>query len=291
MRDHVPGAQRLATFRQLATTVLLTYALRNADCHAKNLALLYTSRANAHLSPAYDMLTTSVYAGFQHNPPAIDFMGKRTWAPGKNLQKFIAATFGIQPKEQQHMVQAISDAVADVAPQVRQAMAQHPGFEDLGKRMLMDNGWFRTVARDDVTLVTGGIRCITERGIVTDKGVEHEVDIIIIATGFDAVNMLSSFNLQGRGGQSIREAWAENGAQAFYGVAMPGFPNFFAFAGPNTALGHGGKGSIDERKAAVQVVDQTGIVRCEHGVLRLACGRNALPGVWCAQQSAWHRSA
>lgn len=137
VRDHVPGAQRLATFRQLATTLLLTYALRNADCHAKNLALLYTSRANAHLSPAYEMLTTSVYAGFQHNPPAIDFMGKRTWAPGKNLQKFIAATFGIQPKEQQYMVQAISDAVADVAPQVRQAMAQHPGFEDIGKRMLM----------------------------------------------------------------------------------------------------------------------------------------------------------
>ncbi len=137
VRDHVPGAQRLATYRQLATTVLLTYALRNADCHAKNLALLYTSRANAHLSPAYDMLTTSVYAGFQHNPPAIDFLGKRTWAPGKNLQKFIAATFGIQPREQQHMVQAISDAVADVAPQVRQAMAQHPGFEDIGKRMLM----------------------------------------------------------------------------------------------------------------------------------------------------------
>lgn len=137
VRDHVPGAQRLDTYRQLATTLLLTYALRNADCHAKNLALLYTSRADVHLSPAYDMLTTSVYAGFQHNPPGIEFMGKKTWAPGKNLQKFIAATFGIQPKEQQHMVQAISDAVADVGPLVRQAMAQHPGFENIGKRMLM----------------------------------------------------------------------------------------------------------------------------------------------------------
>jgi serine/threonine-protein kinase HipA len=137
VRDHVPSGQRLETYRQLATTLLLTYALRNADCHAKNLALLYTSRADVHLSPAYDMLTTSVYAGFQHNPPGIEFMGKKTWAPGKNLQKFIAATFGIQPKEQQHMVQAISDAVADVGPLVRQAMAQHPGFEDIGKRMLM----------------------------------------------------------------------------------------------------------------------------------------------------------
>ncbi len=137
VRDHVPGAQRLETYRQLATTLLLTYALRNADCHAKNIALLYTSRADVHLSPACDMLTTSVYAGFQHNPPGIEFMGKKTWAPGKSLQKFIAATFGIQPKEQQHMVQAISDAVADVGPLVRQAMTQHPGFEDIGKRMLM----------------------------------------------------------------------------------------------------------------------------------------------------------
>ncbi len=137
VRDHVPGPKRLETFRQLANTLLLTYALRNADCHAKNLALLYTHRADVHLSPTYDMLTTSVYAGFQHNPPGIEFMGKKTWLPGKNLQKFIAATFGIQPKEQQHMVQAISDAVADVGRDVRQAMTEHPGFEDIGKRMLL----------------------------------------------------------------------------------------------------------------------------------------------------------
>jgi serine/threonine-protein kinase HipA len=136
VRDHVPGPQRLDTYRQLATTLLLTYALRNADCHAKNLALLYTSRADVHISPAYDMLTTSVYAGFAHNPPGIGFMGKKTWAPGKNLQKFIAGTFGIQPKEQQQMVQAISDAVADVGPLVRHAMQQHPRFKDIGKRML-----------------------------------------------------------------------------------------------------------------------------------------------------------
>ena len=144
VRDHVPGPQRLHTYRQLATTLLLTYALRNADCHAKNLALLYTSRADAHLSPTYDMLTTSVYAGFQHNPPGIEFMGKKTWTPGKNLQKFIATTFGIPSKEQQLLVEAISDAVADVGPAVRQAMAAHAGFTDVGKRMLM--AWSEGVA-------------------------------------------------------------------------------------------------------------------------------------------------
>jgi serine/threonine-protein kinase HipA len=155
VRDHVPGAQRLETFRQLANTLLLTYALRNADCHAKNLALLYTNRADVHLSPTYDMLTTSVYAGFQHNPPGIEFMGKKTWLPGKNLQKFIAATFGIQPKEQQQMVQAISDAVADVGHEVRQAMTEHPGFEEVGKRMLL--AWAEGVQglRDDRVYAVG----------------------------------------------------------------------------------------------------------------------------------------
>jgi len=137
VRDHVPGERRLETNRLLATMLLLSYALRNADCHAKNIALRYTSRADVHLAPAYDVLTTSVYAGYQHNPPAIEFMGKKTWAPGKNLQRFIATTLGVQPKEQQHMVQAISDAVADVAPLVRTAMVQHDGFNDIGKRMLM----------------------------------------------------------------------------------------------------------------------------------------------------------
>jgi serine/threonine-protein kinase HipA len=155
VRDHVPGERRLATGRQLATTLLLTYALRNADCHAKNLALLYTSRADVQLSPAYDMLTTSVYAGFQHNPPGIEFMGKKTWTPGKNLQRFIAATFGIQPKEQQQMVEAISDAVAEVGPSVRQAMAAHPGFHEVGKRML--NAWSDGVRglRDQRTYAAG----------------------------------------------------------------------------------------------------------------------------------------
>ena len=115
VRDHIPGERRLDSFRQLAKTLLLTYALRNADCHAKNLSLRYTRRADVHLAPAYDVLTTAAYAGFQHNPPGIEFMGKKTWTPGKNLQKFIAATFGVPAREQAAMVEAISDAVADVA--------------------------------------------------------------------------------------------------------------------------------------------------------------------------------
>lgn len=115
-----------------------------------------------------------------------------------------------------------------------------PDYPPFGKRMLMDNGWFRTVARDHVRLVTGGIERITPRVVVSDDGTAHELDVLVVATGFDAINLLSSFKLYGRGGRSIREAWDEKGAEAFMGVAAPGFPNLFILAGPNTALGHGG---------------------------------------------------
>jgi serine/threonine-protein kinase HipA len=111
--------------------------LRNADCHAKNIALLYTSRADAHLSPAYDFLTTSVYAGYQNNPPGISFGGKKTWTPGKNLSQFIAVTFGIPLREQSEMVECISDSVADAVPLVRNKMSDLLEFKDTGKRILL----------------------------------------------------------------------------------------------------------------------------------------------------------
>lgn len=137
VRDHVPGGRQHETFRQLTAILLLTYALRNADCHAKNIALLYTSRADAHLSPAYDFLTTSVYAGYQHNPPGIGYLGKKTWTPAKNLMKFIAGTFGIPAREQSIILESICDSVAETVPLVREKMAEHPGFRDIGKRMLL----------------------------------------------------------------------------------------------------------------------------------------------------------
>lgn len=136
VRNFVPGPDQYETFQKLATVLLLTYALRNADCHSKNLALLYTSRTDARLSPVYDFFTTSVYANYQNNPPGIGFMGRKTWMPGKTLATFIASTFGIPQREQKEIVERISDAISDTAPAVRGWMNGLPGFKDTGKRML-----------------------------------------------------------------------------------------------------------------------------------------------------------
>jgi serine/threonine-protein kinase HipA len=136
VRAHVPGQDRYETFQKLSRLLLLAYALRNADCHAKNIALTYTSRNDPALAPTYDFFTTSVYAGYQHNPPAISVMGRKTWLPGKTLSRFVTANFGIPEKEQRETVERIGDAVADTASTVREKMDSLAGFRDVGKRML-----------------------------------------------------------------------------------------------------------------------------------------------------------
>jgi len=136
VRDHVQGARQYETFQKLSVILLLTYALRNADCHSKNIALLYTSRTDARLTPVYDFLTTSVYERSKDAPPGIEFMGKKTWLPGKNLTKFISSNFGIQQREQKEIIERITDSVSENAPLVREMMEKIPGFRDTGKRML-----------------------------------------------------------------------------------------------------------------------------------------------------------
>ena len=136
VRNFVPGPDQYETFRKLATVLLLTYALRNADCHSKNVALLYTSRTDVRLAPVYDFFTTSVYANYQNNPPGISLMGRKTWMPGKTLGTFITSTFGIPQREQKEIVERISDSIADTAPAVREMMNGLAGFKDSGKRML-----------------------------------------------------------------------------------------------------------------------------------------------------------
>jgi serine/threonine-protein kinase HipA len=136
VRAHVPGRDHYQTFQKLTAMLLLTYALGNADCHSKNIALVYTSRNDASLAPTYDFFTTSVYAGYQHNPPGVGFMGKKTWLPGKTLSRFITAHFGIADREQTEILERICDSVSDTAPAVREMMNGLAGFNDTGKRML-----------------------------------------------------------------------------------------------------------------------------------------------------------
>jgi len=111
-----------------------------------------------------------------------------------------------------------------------------PVYPPGAKRMLRDNGiWARTLKRDNVQLITEHIDAITPRGIRAADGVEHEVDVLIYGTGFQASKFLTPMKVTGRAGIDLHEQW--NGdARAYLGITVPGFPNLFCLYGPNTNI-------------------------------------------------------
>ena len=115
-----------------------------------------------------------------------------------------------------------------------------PNYPPYGKRMVVDNDWFKTLRRPDVDLVSHEVTALTERGLCTADGTEHEVDVIVLATGFHATRMLWPLEILGRGGTSIHDAWQQDEPRTYLGMTTPGFPNLFMLLGPTTALAHGG---------------------------------------------------
>ena len=105
------------------------------------------------------------------------------------------------------------------------------------KRILISNDWLPTFARPNVELVTDAVEAVTPAGVRVAGGREIAVDAIVLGTGFAACEFLAPMAIRGRGGRSLNDAWSQ-GARAWLGITVPGFPNFFMLYGPNTNLGH-----------------------------------------------------
>lgn len=114
-----------------------------------------------------------------------------------------------------------------------------PDYPPMAKRMLQDNGsWMRCLKRDHVELVRDPIVEIDESSIHTSEG-RYEADVIVLATGFRASEVLWPMEIIGRTGAQLSDVW--NGRPAgFNGISVPEFPNFFMMDGPGTGLAHAG---------------------------------------------------
>lgn len=115
-----------------------------------------------------------------------------------------------------------------------------PDYPPYGKRILLDNDWFTTLRREDVDLVASGVTAVEADHVRTADGASHEIDVLVLATGFSARRMLHPMDIRGRSGVPLREQWGDDDAWAYLGISVPDFPNFFMLYGPNTNLGHGG---------------------------------------------------
>ncbi len=127
------------------------------------------------------------------------------------------------------------EAVARIVRDPETAASLVPVHPFACKRPIIDQGYYETFNRDNVTLVDlreSPIREVTPTGIRTEHGL-HELDVIIYATGFDAMTgALSRIDVRGRDAMSLGEFWASEGPLSYLGLAVAGFPNLFTVQGP-----------------------------------------------------------
>ena len=178
--------------------------------------------------------TTAEKLGFRYLPglqkvyrTAI-YWGRETFVPGFTVSPKLAAP------AKKIALKNIETGIKD--PALREKVTPH--FEIGCKRILISNDWYPTLERDNVDLVTDGIAKITPRGIVTEDGVEREVDALIVATGFYTTDQPIGRRISGRNGATLAQVWEREGMSAYKGTTINGFPNLFQIVGPNTGLGH-----------------------------------------------------
>jgi cation diffusion facilitator CzcD-associated flavoprotein CzcO len=128
-----------------------------------------------------------------------------------------------------HLRRCVSD------PVLREKLT--PKFQFGCKRVLISDDYWPTFERDNVELVTEGIAEIRSDAIETTDGAQHPVDAIVLATGFALGLATARFPVTGRDGRRLSEAWSQ-GAVAYKGMTVSGFPNWFILMGPNTGPGH-----------------------------------------------------
>lgn len=106
------------------------------------------------------------------------------------------------------------------------------------KRILLSDDYYPALGRDDVELVASAVARFEPGAVVAADGTRREVDAVVLATGFDAVDPPIAHRVRGRGGRLLADAWQRTGMRALRGTTVSGFPNLFLLIGPNTGLGH-----------------------------------------------------
>ncbi len=105
------------------------------------------------------------------------------------------------------------------------------------KRILISSDYYPALQKDNLSLNTSGIKCVTEDAVIDGDGREHKVDAIVLGTGFRATDPITPTRLLGIGGRDLSDDWRD-GPEAFLGISVAGYPNLFLLVGPNTGLGH-----------------------------------------------------
>jgi cyclohexanone monooxygenase len=177
----------------------------------------YTCRERwifAHVPFAKKLYRTRLWLRSESNISVIEHGSEKT-------HEFTALALGMLEK-------AIGD------PELRRKLTpDHP----MGcKRLVFSSEYLSALTRPNVEVVNSPARYLRARSLIAEDGTEREVDVVVCATGFAAADYLGQLDVSGEQGTTLREVWRD-GPHAYFGMAVPGFPNFFMLYGPNTNVG------------------------------------------------------
>ena len=123
-----------------------------------------------------------------------------------------------------------------------------PDYHAMCKRLILAGHYYRSIQKPGVHLVTEAIDHVEPRGVVTSDGVLHELDLLVLATGFDARAYVRPMGIVNDNGVTLDEVW-EDGPHAYRSIAVPGFPNLFMLMGPHSPIGNQSLVLIAENQA------------------------------------------
>ncbi len=203
-------------------------------------------------NPAY---TEEEKATFRERPEAMEAVREVI------ARAFIDGFANILGDAKSPVLQAIHDAcVANLESSVKDPVLREklrPQYRAACKRLIMSGGFYDAIQRFNARLVTDGIECVEKSGVRTRDGQLHELDVLVLATGFRVDQFVRPIDVRGRGGTSLDATW-ENGPFAYMAISVPDFPNFFMLNGPNAPVGNFSLIDVAERQLGyiLQLVEQ-----------------------------------
>ncbi|MBW2241630.1 MAG: NAD(P)/FAD-dependent oxidoreductase [Deltaproteobacteria bacterium] len=151
-----------------------------------------------------------------------------------------------------HCLANLENSVKD--PELREKL--RPSYQAACKRLIMSENFYDAIQRPNAMLVTEEIERIEKSGVRTRDGVLHELDILVLATGFRVESFVRPMQVTGRGGKRLDDVW-KDGPFAYLAISVPDFPNFFMLNGPNGPVGNFSLIEVAELQLAyiLQLVD------------------------------------
>ncbi|WAC91024.1 flavin-containing monooxygenase [Mycobacterium sp. Aquia_213] len=217
------AGERVASIGTGASAIQYVPAIAPKTAH-----LTVFQRTPIWIAPRFDFpFTPEQHAEFERDPAAAQKLRDEAFDAYESSSFDVDAD---QTREATELARSyLHRKIAD--PELRAKLT--PDYPAGCKRPLMSREWYPTFGLPNVSLETNAIAEITERGVRTADGVEHRVDTIVYGTGFKAADYLASIDVYGSGGRQLRDDWSD-GAEAYLGTLIAGYPNFFTLYGPNT---------------------------------------------------------